>query len=59
MIDWRSGGSDYLMLPFDLFQFWDNATRYGDSGENQGTDVARMAEWGTAPERRRKTLMNQ
>jgi hypothetical protein len=47
------------MLPFGLFQFWDDSTHYEDSGENQVTSIARVAEWGTAPEARRNTLMNQ
>jgi hypothetical protein len=32
------------MLPFGLFQFWDDSTHYEDSGENQVTSIARVAE---------------
>jgi hypothetical protein len=42
-----------------LSQFWDDSTHYEDSGENQVTSITRMAEWETAPELPRKTLMHQ
>jgi hypothetical protein len=45
------------MLLFGLFQFWEDSTHLEDPGENQVTSIARMAEWGTALELPRKTLL--